>query len=302
MRKINLFPFIAGLLLGAFMALAGEVVIYKKRGNLDLIERAGNKIAGKVKNAFLKRVFVEDFSQAVPGLNGQSFGMNSWLTLELFRNGKIIIDGASKPAVQKSDSYRDSAYIRTTDPLPKTYKVWAVVGEIQYGLENIAGLPQDPEYPEGPQNENGCYLLAITDELPQGHHTNTWWHQHRKVVIDVDNNTGGHGMPNPIFMAYFNRDNRLRAFDGQTDSWQKDWKKAVTYDPKEWYKVEIEKTDSEFILSIYREHGELIKRGRVPLDDVWNADHRHPEYLVIGDPHENYYQGSLKVKKIGITF
>ena len=295
--------FFIGLALGIFLALAGGMCGYKI---LKLLKSPGKREA--IKRLFQASVWqgnykqiIESFSKPMTAEAGKSFGKNKQLTFELYRGGTFVIDGQSGFAWQKSDSYRDSAFIRSTNALPKTYKVSVVVGDIDYGLEKIEGLPQDPEYSEGPQNENGCYLLAITDEAPIGHHTNIWWHQHRKVVIDVDNNVWGHGMPDPIFMVYFDRDNKLVSFSENENTWQSDWVKAVTYEPKQFYKVEIEKTKKKIIMSIYNNKGMLLKRVSVDLKDIWHDDEYHSDYLVVGDPHENYYQGSMKIKSIAVS-
>ncbi len=248
-----------------------------------------------------RRQVIEDFSKPVKTVSGKSFGTDNQLTFELYRNGVFVIDGESGYAWQKSDSYRDSAIIRSTQALPEIYKISVVVGGIDYGLENISGLPQDPEYAEGPQNENGCYLIAITDTPPIGHHANTWWHQHRKVVIDVDNNVWGHGMPNPVFMVYFDRDNKLVSYNGEDNEWQGDWESGVRYEPDKWYRVEIEKTKKQYILSVRSDSGKLLKSASVDLKKVWNADEYHKDYFAIGDPHENYYQGSMKIREITIA-
>ena len=229
-----------------------------------------------------------------------SFVKFNQLTFELFRQGTFVVDGQSGYALQKSGSYRDSAFIRSTNPLPETYKVSVTLGEIDYGLEKINGLPKDDEYQEGPQNENGAYLLAITDTDPKGHHDNSWWHQHRKLVIDVDNNVWGHGMPNPIFMVYFDRENRLNAFDGESDKWQKEWRRAVKYDPRAWYRADVEKTRDKYILALYNKKGALLKKAEIPISKVWHSGSQHEDYLVVGDPHENYYQGSMKIKDVTV--
>ena len=249
-----------------------------------------------------RRQIIENFSKPIKAVSGKSFGKDDQLTFELYRNGTFLIDGKSGYAWQKSDSYRDSAIIRSTNALPETYKISVVVGDIDYGLKNISGLPQDPEYTEGPQNENGCYLIAITDTPPIGHHTNTWWHQHRKVVIDVDNNVWGHGMPNPIFMVYFDRNNKLVSFDGKNHQWQREWKKAETYESNQWYRVEVEKTKKQYIMSVLTEKGKLLKRTTVDFKNIWNVDEYHKDYFVIGDPHENYYQGSMKIKEVSMRY
>ncbi len=290
-----------GVVIGVFLTLVlTGLMVYKDRhpGMKERIKSAFTSWQGW---GLSRRQVAEGFDRPIAAVAGESFGKAGQLTFELFRNGTFVIDGQSGYAWQKSDSYRDSGFIRSTRKLPKTYKISIVLGEIDYNLDKIQQLPQDPEYPEGPQNENGCYLIAITDEKPTGHHTNIWWHRHRKIVIDVDNNAWGHGMPNPIFMIYFDRSNDLVSYDGQADEWLKDWKKAVTYEPSRWYKVEVEKTKSHFILSVYDRRGKLLKQGRVPLKNVWHEDEFHSDYFVVGDPHENYYQGSMKIDSITFT-
>jgi hypothetical protein len=243
---------------------------------------------------------VQQFKTPLIVRNGSTFGPKGEFTISLDQNGTFIIDGQSGYAWQKSDSYRDSAIIRSTNPLPKTYKISVIVGDIDYGLDKIDGLQNDPNFPEGPLNENGCYLLTIVDELPNLPHLNLWWHHHRKVTIDVDNNIWGQGMPNPFFMIYFDKKNTLVAYDGDQNTWQDDWNAVLHYYPNTFYKVEIEKTWREYILRIFTEKGQLIKEGHVHLNDVWHQNSQ--EYFVLGDPHENYYQGSMKIKEITMQY
>jgi hypothetical protein len=257
--------------------------------------------AGAAKGLFKHRA-VETFARPLAAANGRAFGLQGVFTFSMDQGGTFIIDGKSGFAWQRSDSYKDSAFIRSSQPLPKTYKISVVVGHIDYGLEKLDGLQNDPDFPEGPLNENGCYLLTITDTLPNAPHTNIWWHQHRKLVIDVDNNVWGHGMPNPVFMVYFDKSGRLMAYDGAQNTWQSEWNKAVTYQERAFYRVEVQKTLKEFILRIFMERGQLLKEGRVSLDKVWNEDPWHEDYFAIGDPHSNYYQGSMKIKEISLEY
>ena len=302
-KRIKLF--LVGFLLGVFLTVTGGIVLYKGAKLIKKVLKSDTlkKKVNKFKNVFVSKesgkMIVEDFRMPIEAQPHKTFGKKNQLTFELFRSGTFTINGASGYALQRSPSYRDSAFIRSTKPLPKTYKVSVVVGDIDYGLEKIKGLAQDPEYPEGPQNENGCYLLTITDEPPKDHHTNIWWHKHRKVVIDVDNNVWGQGMPNPIFMVYFDGDNKLKAFDGAANAWTSKWEKGVTYQSGAWYTAEVEKTESKFILRVYNDKGNLLKEAAVPLENVWHADDS-PDYLVVGEPHENYYQGSMKIRSIAL--
>ena len=295
-----LIGFVLGIGLVAF-SWDGFRKTTKKLKDVNFTEMGKNAWLNMRQWTHKRRQVTEDFSKGIKAVSGKSFGADDQLTFELYRNGTFVIDGESGYALQRSDSYRDSAIIRSTRALPETYKISVVVGGIDYELENISGLPRDPQYSEGPQNENGCYLIAITDTPPTGHHTNTWWHQHRKVVIDVDNNVWGHGMPNPIFMVYFDSDNKLMSYAGEQNKWQKNWVNGTRYKLGAWYRIEVEKTRKEYILSVLTDTGELLERAFVDLGKVWNADKHHKDYFVIGDPHENYYQGSMKIKEITIA-
>ncbi|HBO98096.1 MAG TPA: hypothetical protein DE315_05870 [Candidatus Omnitrophica bacterium] len=303
--KDNVIFFLIGLALGIGIVVFSWNGLHKtaqKLKDVNFTEMGKNTLINMRQLTHKKRQVIENFSKPIKAVSGKSFGKDGQLTFELYRNGTFVIDGKSGYAWQKSASYRDSAIIRSTKALPKTYKISVVVGGIDYGLENISGLPQDPEYTEGPQNENGSYLIAITDTPPIDHHTNTWWHQHRKVAIDVDNNVWGHGMPNPVFMVYFDRENKLVSFDGEDNEWRKDWMKTMTYEPGKWYRVEIEKTKKQYILSVRTDAGQLLKSASVGLEKIWNADEYHKDYFAVGDPHENYYQGSMKIKEISMRY
>jgi len=240
----------------------------------------------------------ETFDQQIIAQEDQSFGFKNQLTFELDRNGTFLIPG-NGIAEQTSESYLDSAIIRSTIELPDTYVIRVTIGNINYGLNNIEGIPNDPSYSEGPTNENGVYLLAIVDESPTLPHTNLWWHEHRKVSLDVDNNVWGEGMPNPLFMVYFDNNNELVCYDGETNSWDYvNWINSIHYEENAFYQVEIEKTTTNFILRVLTEDGQVLEEGAVPLSEVWHGQDSSPDYLVIGDPHENYYQGSVTIKDI----
>lgn len=284
-----------------------KMLMKRRKDIADMIEKLGDNLGKNeqeipvlISEEMDKLQVTQDFSETEVKVNDKNLGEYGQLTFELYRGGSFTIDKKSGFLWQKSDNYGDVAIVRSTNPLPKTYKISVVVGEIDYGLDKIKYKENDPAYKEGPMNENGCYLLAITDEVPVGHHTNDWWHQHRKVCIDVDNNVMGNGMPNPIFMVYFDKDNQLHSWNGMLNSWDKNWEKAVEYKYEKWYRVEIEKTEKEFIMSIFDEKDNLLKKGTVTLDNVWHEDGNYPDYLVIGDPHENYYQGSMKIRSISM--
>jgi len=237
----------------------------------------------------------ENFGSSVTPTDGSKLGQYNQLTFELDENGTFEMTG-NNIARQKSVSYLDSGIIRSTSRLPATYKITVVTGNINYDLSNLNGLINDSNYSEGPLNENGVYLLTITDELPTVPHTNDWWHQHRKIVIDVDNNIWDWGMPNPIFMAYFNTSNVLYAYN-ESNQWSTDWLNGVHYEANTFYKIEIERTASSFYLRVSTEAGTLLREGSISCSSVWHNSYK-PEYFALGDPHENYYQGYADFKSI----
>lgn len=302
LKRENIILFFTGFLIGAFLTVSAVLVFKRYLQHMPqyYIEKMMQRFP-QIEMPIRNKQFVYEFKEPLDVRPGKTFGPEGRFSFELFRNGTFEIDTKARVAVQRSDHYGDVALIRSSKPLPRTYKISVVVGEIDYGLEKLAGLSNDPQYPEGPLNENGCYLLSVTDQDPSGHHTNIWWHQHRKFVIDVDNNVWGHGMPNPIFMVYFDTGNKLMALDGTSDEWQPQWQKAVTYDPQKWYKVEVEKTKQEFIFTVSTDTGKLLKKARVSLKDIWHENEPQDDYFVLGDPHENYYQGSMKIRSITLT-
>ncbi|MFC1510628.1 hypothetical protein ACFL49_03105, partial [Candidatus Omnitrophota bacterium] len=234
-------------------------------------------------------------------IDGNNFGPKGVFTFELFRGGTFSIDAKQGILTGESSHYGDVSLIRSTYSLPSEYKIRVQVGDIDFGLEHLVGLKKDVKYHEGPLNENGCYLIAITDQRPDDHYTNDWWHRHRKLVIDVDNNAWGYGMPNPIFMVYFDRDNKLMAFDGDRLEWVREWEKGFEYERKSWYYVELEKKHGKYTYRILDEGENLLRESQVNVDEVWHTEEQYPEYFVIGDPHENYYQGSFKLKLVSIS-
>jgi len=301
--KTNLKYFIIGLVLGVVFAVMAGGMFYKFGRHLPW-EKALAKVEHKVSKVFQgskpEQNLHAEFSNVQEFQNNFQFGSKGWLTSQMFGNGRFEWNQARKTLTQVSENYRDSAMIRSSKPLPKTYRLSVVVGEINYGLENLEGLSKDPDFSEGPLNENGCYLLTITDTPPVEPHTNIWWHHHRKVTVDVDNNVWGHGMPNPIFMAYFNADNRLRTYNAKTKQWGPEWESALHYDPVQYYRITIEKTEDQYKYTLALENGKVLHRIEVPIKEVWRKN--EADYFVLGEPHMNYYQGSLKIKKIHLSY
>ena len=123
-NKDKLIIFLIGFCIGIFLAVAGGGVL-KKAAKFLKVPKHLTAIRNKFPSISLgsRGEVREDFTKSTLAVNGKSFGKNNQLTFELFRNGTFVIDGESGHAWQKSKSYRDSAFIRSTNPLSKTYKI-----------------------------------------------------------------------------------------------------------------------------------------------------------------------------------
>jgi hypothetical protein len=244
----------------------------------------------------------EQFDSEVTVVNSATFGAFNQLKFSLDGTGAGFVIPGDGVCQQTSPSYTDSGIIRSTGRLPKTYVISAIVGEIQYGLEKLDGVDDDPAYSEGPNNENGLYFLTVTDTVPAVPNINLWWHDHRKVVLDVDNNIWGWGMPNPVFMVYWDLTNTLNSYQ-ENETWTTEWQNCYHYSTGSalYYRAQIERTPQHFIMSLFTEGGSLLISGAQLLSNVWHNDNSvYPEYMALGDPHENYYQGYAKFKSITV--
>ena len=216
-----------------------------------------------------------------------AFGNNNWLTAELYSrdNDREITDfinfvddpsGIDNTVLKLSTlKHTDGAIIRSSQSLPKNYRISLKVGFPQYGdgEDGLNGYDIGDELAEpwGEQlatSENGFYWLSILDSQPKPHN-NTWIHHHRKFVIDSDNH-------NPPWMEIYNGDNfessgknpiMVIAPDGTrtpdirngspfisfaADTWQASGKvRAIdSYLPNEWYQVTFTRIDNIYTFKI----------------------------------------------------
>jgi hypothetical protein len=216
-----------------------------------------------------------------------AFGKNNWLTAELYSrdNDRAITDfisfvddpsGSDNTVLKLSTlKHTDGAIIRSSQALPKNYRISLKVGFPQYGNgePGLNGYDSGDELAE-PWNghsataENGFYWLSILDSQPKPHN-NTWIHHHRKFVIDSDNH-------NPPWMEIYNGDDfessgknpiMVIAPDGArtpnirngspfisyaADKWQDsgDIRAIDSYLPNEWYQVTFTREDNVYTFNI----------------------------------------------------
>ncbi len=247
----------------------------------------------------------QDFSQDMEGQDGLTFGQDGWLTWQLLNGGTISVSGGT--AHLQTPDFSMAALIHSTRVLPAEYRVRVRVGHIAYDLANYEA--EDLENPDfndhGGYLENGVYFLTLTDGLCVGGEcAEMWWHWHRKMVIDVDNHmnyVGGGETFHPVFMVYMGLEDNggdqghvLRTWDGTIwDDSPWNWNVAHTYAYATWYWAEVEKQDGHLTLRLYDDDRNILQEtDPVPLELI-NAMDDPVEYLYLGEPHTDDYEGEV---------
>ena len=261
------------------------------------------------------------------------FGASGWLTAESYSRDSarpfssllsIVPDPSGAPGhVLKlaSPVFTDATVVRPSQPLPAKYRISLRVGFADFG-DGKPGLngyttgteTAEPWHPSDlASGQNGFYWLTILDAMPRPHN-NTWIHHHRKVVIDSDNNTppwmemwtGSSFVMNgehPIMMFALDGSQPVSDLYGppffsySAGAWQPsgDVRAADSYLPGEWYSATIERSDGKFTLQIsgrFKYGGVQTYRASIDTTAVFDAD-GFPDWFMFGDPHVNYYQGSV---------
>jgi hypothetical protein len=256
-------------------------------------------------------VYQENFDSAFEASDGQSFGTDNWLVFQLLNGGAISV--ANGYAQLSAPDFWNAALIRSTSILPAQYKVRTKIGYINYDLANYEQADFDnPDFNDhGERYENGMYFLTVTDDTCSGNEcAEEWWHYHRKMVIDVDNhlNSRGDEIVHPVYMVFMGYEvnsvgNVLRTWDGADwDSSAWNWNVAYTYESNTWYYAELEKRDNQIILRLYDDNLDIIEET-TPVDlGVINAMDNPTEYLYLGEPHTDDYEGDVRIDEITLWF
>jgi len=125
------------------------------------------------------------------------------------------------------------------------------------------------------------------------------------MVIDVDNhlNYGGGQTFHPVFMVYMapqtnSGGNLLRTWNGSIwDESAWNWNVAYTYQYNSWYYAELEKKDNHIILRLYDENKNILEETTpVSLDKIFAMS--TGEYLYLGEPHTDDYEGNVRIDEI----
>jgi hypothetical protein len=142
------------------------------------------------------------------------------------------------------------------------------------------------------------YLPTIT-VVPGSPTDNEWWHQNRKLFIDIDNNVWGAGGARPVFFGYYAPGIVQTFFNGGTNAWATPWEAALHYEKNTWYTIEIEKTATQYFFRVRNAFTQALLKEAVR--DITALRPETTDYLAIGDPHVNYYHGRVKIGNIRIA-
>lgn len=277
-----------------------------------------------------------------------TYGEDDWLTIELYgrdedkdgqpeSGGKIINKDGKARLI--SERHTDAAMIRSTQELPEIYRIELTVSNINFGGDKnddgdwwedgkFNGYDGDEIASPWRKNwaltewldawhENGLYFLCITDFENPAPHNNVFWHHHRKVVMDTDNNnydgTSWSYVYNPntsrfeedgnsfTGLIWLNGENFGDDFTGnfftswtpagwQTEEWNTNF--ADKYLPDESYTFMIERTPGFITMSV---SGRFYYGG----DTVYIAKKKIDEFPVVWhyNRHEMYDGSKNEVKK-----
>ncbi|MBL4899363.1 MAG: hypothetical protein JKX76_06905 [Colwellia sp.] len=182
---------------------------------------------------------------------------------------------------------------------------------------------------------NGFYWFALMDQLPRPHN-NIWSHHHRKFVIDSWNRKGNHNTINVIALDGTSKTHT--AFGKKFISYvDRRWQKVAdtpldNYLPNEWYTVTFTRTSIFYKFSItgrFKSAGQTTYKNQIDLRKncifhynqtveeldttcvdnreknflgkkftSWPINSAYPDYFMIGEPHINYYEGSVLIDDI----
>jgi hypothetical protein len=252
-------------------------------------------------------MYHESFDDAFEASHRQPFGTDNWLIFQLLNGGTITV--ADGYAQLNAPDFWNAALIRSTNILPDEYKVRTKIGYINYDLSNYEQADFDnPDFNDhGGRYENGMYFLTVTNDTCVGNEcAEDWWHYHRKMVIDTDNHLTSRGkeIVHPVYMVYMGHEtnsvgNVLRTWDGHSwDSSSWNWNVAHSYESETWYYAELEKQGGRIILRLYDEHRNIMQETD-PVDlSVVHAMDNPVEYLYLGEPHTDDYEGDVRIDEI----
>lgn len=263
------------------------------------------------------------------------FGKEGFLALESYsrtkKDPKSLFETVEDPAQPgnsvlriTSPEHTDGTILRT-EALGNRYQICARVGYMNFGVGEgkngyDGGETNGPWLQGDATEENGFYFGAIYRSKPMPHN-NVFAHHQRIFFIDSDNNTGNwtaiwndktgtfvQSGVHPVIMAVMDGRGEEKEEYGPpflcyaAGEWQESGKiRAVdAYKENSWYTVCLTRIDRRISLKI---SGEFQYGGKRTYEAVLNDTSYvfhfgDPHYWFLGDPHTNYYEGTLLVDDV----
>ena len=261
----------------------------------------------------------------------------SFLTLEAYSRTQkppqelvTVVDDPAAPGNHvlhlSSPEHTDGVILRT-DALGTRYQICARVGFINFGVGDGTNGYQGGERNTpwlqdrgDATNENGCYFGAIYRVLPEPRN-NLFAHHARIAFIDTDNNIEGwttiwdpetraffRSGWHPVMMAVLDGRGKVRDANGPpvvayaANGWNLPGQLYAVdaYKEDTWYTVCFSRVDDKITLKIsgdFRFGGKTAYEAIVPESNQL-FHFNDPHYWLLGDPHVNYYEGSMLVDDI----
>ncbi len=266
------------------------------------------------------------------------FGQDGFLTIESYsqtkKDPKELFDIVTDPVDPTnrvlriaSPEHTDGTIIRTTKPLGTRYEVCARIGSINFGtgdgLNGYQGGESSTPWLGGPAvYENGFYFGGIVRSAPAPHN-NVLLHHERIFFIDSDNNLEGwtsiwdpetrsfiRSGWHPIVMGAVDAQHAASDENGPPvwtfagGAWNRpgDLLAADAYKEQTWYTACFIRRDDRFTMRI---SGDFRMGGKTTYEALLTDtsgiyQYQAPHFWFLGDPHINYYEGSLLVDDVTV--
>lgn len=278
----------------------------------DTVRTKAAATPGAFNDAGWTLLYEEDFDNEDMFDDAQTFGTSDWLTAFTAQTGGIVASTYGVGYIATSN-FDEVAMIRSTDPLPADFKVRLKVGYINFDLDNysVEDLADANFNNHNGYLENGTYFLTIAKDTCSGTEcAEDWWHLNRKMVMDVDSHYDSidppHPVERPVYMVTLDTAehygmNWLKTWDttgaGAWDNSEWNWNVVYTYELATWYYAELECYGGAYTLRFYDADKNIIEETTpMGIDSLVGLG--DPNWLYIGEPHSDDYEGNYQVDEI----
>ncbi|MFH1130731.1 MAG: MYXO-CTERM sorting domain-containing protein [Pseudomonadota bacterium] len=202
----------------------------------------------------------ESFNTSVTVTHGTAFGDCGQLVAGVSGNATITVGNSQ--AVLTAPASTDSVLLASRYSLPaEPYKI-----RVDFSNYNFA-------YQTG-QSETSAVMAGIYDIVPVPQ-TAAYWHNHALVEVSTGSDEEGAS----IYVGYWNPNGQGFTWNGT--QWQAAWGAASPLEPSSAYSVVIERTLTDFRVSVMRGTDVVVETTPIPLADIQGLASN--TYFYVGD-------------------